>query len=552
MNLGEFINLRNKVLVAFNNSTSQKISEETLDKYGTGIFISYVFHNELKIDDKTAEYTITSKMPDYICKYQKYTALNSISNIFSDSNISPFEYINLEKYFRSFEPCNERKVYYEYQKDETSFINEKLKILEKYLGKDYEVPDEFYESINRYSQPGKLTYEDFKKESRCDEIYDCFTFSDKLCQKIKEENSKLNYNIIESQRQERAAEGKEYPPMLLARFMSDEELSEFEENGIVSKSLYEGTKIWDAKNVGKGDKNYYTFIVMNNRKNALLNLSSIVSYFKHSRLYSKNPEEIKTKKLVFFTSYNDVSEDDIVSEKYWGLQPEDEWDMPDIYGQDGSKEVAVPYYYSKENYTLEASCTVNYDNIEREFIRLCNELHILDKDNVEMSESAIYQDFLQYIDEERKYRHNFVPSIDAFNEYYRDRMRLKDHNKYFYNDLGIRERDIYADLSCCIEKLKTKFNLDDYTAITTEANVLQQLTNWHYYCPGGHDLDSDYDDYSEDDESITQEEVATTVKNAPLLDRESAKQQLTDLIEKEPISDDEKQKDVAPKSNDTI
>lgn len=494
MKLGEFINLRNKI-----EDIKKKCSIETLSKSGE------VYNKKLEIDGKDIVYVITEYMQIDWKKYQEYDAINSLTNVLGDK--TPFEYVMVESYFEMLES-------FEDDQEEENF-DLQLQILKRYLGEEYEVPSEFYEymnkkkdellpvNINNYEQLGKFDHYNYRSEYvRCFDVH-----NNKVLKKIIDsENIKLIYNIIKSKRENQ----KENSSMRLARIMSDEELEEFQQNGIVVPFTYDEERIWDERNYA-GKEAYYSFMAMDTRNDILLNLSSVIPKFKGSK------EKLN---LVFFES-NDITKDMVYGGLYKGHVLVDDRDCCDIYGIDTSAEVAVPYY-SNENFKILKSYKTNGKNIEEDFIKGMIELKLFDYKDIENKQSAIYRDFMDWIDE----CHLEVNSDnfrEEFSFYRSDRMHKMLENKYFYEILGIE--DISEDLKWCMRECKNRYNIDNNTIILAEGNALQKLINWALEEPM-----FDYDEYDEYDRPITEEEIEITVKQEPLLDREGAKQCLMEEL----------------------
>ena len=419
--------------------------------------------------------------------------INNIANILGD--ITPFEYIAEQSYF------NGLQIF-----EDFSNFDEKLNLLKKYLGEEYEAPTEFYDFVNK--QKEKLLrkningYEVLYKFDMADSTnpykeYISQYYNTELEEIIELESIKLIHKKIEYENTNRNMSF----PMILARIMSDEELDEFKQDGIVESISYDGERVWESSNIGNYD--YYTFMCMNNREQVLLNASSVIPYLQE---YNNFEDEINEKNLnlVFFKS-NNIKEDMVYKGKYNGFVMVDEYDGPDIYGIDKSVEVAVPYY-SNKNFEIVMSCKTSREKIDKDFANAVNELNLLNYDDNKVEKSVMYNDFINWLDEKKINDIGNDSFDEEFYSYYERKMYEKKENKYFYDNLGIKSEDIGEELNSCINLCKNRFGLDYKTMIFAEGGAFQKLTNWLYIEPCYDDYEYDQSDFfDKEGEIITKE-----------------------------------------------
>lgn len=511
--LKEFAELRERVNEVYDQAKSTYIGAEKYQWGWRETDVTDINYWQLSFHGKTADYVEFQYMPDEWRDFLRLRAIEKVSNIFD--KISPFEYIQLLSYYMTIFPEVIKPKYAEVKTELATYhvkigniseIEDKtIEALQKYLPSDYQISNEIKEVMKEQKElVSKLDLDHFTSEdwgklilpkywTEYKKIVDCFKLNYTRAKKlITSEQIKIFNKAIEFDYENY----EQQPPILLARIMSEEELNHFKETGLVAPYQVDVIRLWDKNNAG--NENAYTFMAMNNRKNALLNFSSVcpflMNHYGEKEDYHIDETEEKTEQdspkqlhLVFFTT--DRIKDEMIYEgQYQGMEPESSLDDKDIYGRNISKEVAVPYYHQKGfNITKEYSFTL--DNMVESVAKAFLETGLIENDKIEENTtSSIYPDFEKFVQDAEMEDESIVDKIQSF-------IQASQWNPDYFDKMENRDQEIRL----FVDTIRKKYHLDEIDQLILESEIIQKVDNWHLMEPERmYDEEYDYDDYEYD------------------------------------------------------
>lgn len=504
MTFGNFIKEKEKIDEALSKCVIKYGAKERYS-YSSGNYESYydVLHAQLTYENKTVDLTlpfISDIDKGNWDLFLKLRALDKISNLFE--NISPFDYVQLLEYYNEIVPV---QILYTDVDVETP-----IQLLQKYLDKDYEAPEEVKKSIDRSREIylsrnlDELTAKDwydftsygFNKPS----LYSCFNFG-KTTDFIVQESAKIYENVIRY-KIEHSKSQESHEPLLVARIMSEDELNNFKKYGVVTPLQVGSDRVWDSYN--EGARGCYTFMVMRNKEDALLNLSTVLP-FMVDEYEEDDDNDYKPKsnnlKLVFFET-NSVTDDMIYFSGYQGLQAVDPYyDSPGLYGQDKSREISVPFYH-QQNFKIVKESDITLDNMYDITVKALNDLGVLTSTQTEeITPTELYKYFRHGRDDQEIYSASVLDIVENFIKFC----------KYCDPDYFEKIDNLNEELDKFVMNLKRDYKLDDIETLKIEGDILQKILYWDYQEPtpdeyGYDEYGEEYDeDYDEDYEYSNEE-----------------------------------------------
>lgn len=498
MTFGDFIKEKEKIDEALSKCVLKYGEKEIYTYYYPGNDHEYqydVSHAQLTYENKTVDLTlpfISDRYRDNWYLFLQLRALDKISNLFE--NISPFDYVQLLEYYNEIVPV---QILYT-----DPDIKTPLQLLQKYLDKDYEVPEEVKKSIDRSREIylsrnlDELTVKDWYDFTSFDlnklSLHSCFCFG-KRTDFIAQESAKIYEDVIRY-KVEHSKSQEPHEPLLVARIMSEDELNNFKKYGVVTPLQVSTDRVWDSYN--EGAAGCYTFMVMRNKKDALFNLSTVLPFMvdKYEEdddeyYYEPKSEKSNNLKLVFFET-NSVTEDMIYFSGYQGMQIVDPYyDFDGLYGQDKSREISVPFYH-QQNYKIVKESDITLDNIYDITVKSLNDLGVLTSiQTEEVTPTEVYKNFKHAMEDEEISYESILNTVKNFIEF----CKYSDPKYFEKIDNLDEEVDNFA------MNLKRDYKLNDIETLKIEGDMLQKILYWEYLEPRPDFYYDEYDEYGDDE-----------------------------------------------------